>query len=388
MVAAVTTASSNTYIHQENDVPLELIQHSRATTNRYWYELDGRGNVVGLTNSSGSLVDSYTYDLWGKLLSISETVPQQLRYAGYWYDNELGWYWLGTRAYDPVLERFLQPDLSQSSGLFSYVYANDDPLDSTDPTGEAPWRNCGPDMIYCGGMPGGEVDQPTNVAQGTPCYYNPDDCAWSPSAGASPANDPGGFASNSGPVGGSVAVVVVSGSSATWQAAAKTGPQPPPLPVPPLSDDEILWRGWVGPGSGVAPWEPSDADLRQIVKNPLKGGLSTFTDDGYTYLARYDYKIGVRVGDLRQLGFEPYRQGLKDGHYQLALANPESGLDQDGIEQEYSKIALGLYRIPATVINPDGATTEYPYGFNGFTALGGEGGEGGLGFEGGGDDDE
>jgi hypothetical protein len=99
-----------------------------------------------------------------------------------------------------VLERFLQPDLSQSTGLFSYVYANDDPLDSTDPTGEAPWRNCGPDMIYCGGMPGGEVDQPTNVSAGTPCYYNPDDCAWSPSVGASPANDPGGFASatNSG----------------------------------------------------------------------------------------------------------------------------------------------------------------------------------------------
>jgi hypothetical protein len=96
-----------------------------------------------------------------------------------------------------VLERFLQPDLSQSTGLFSYVYANDDPLDNTDPMGEAPWRNCGPDMIYCGGMPGGEVDQPTNVSPGTPCYYNPDDCAWSPSAGASPANDPGGFASTS-----------------------------------------------------------------------------------------------------------------------------------------------------------------------------------------------
>ncbi len=150
---------------------------------------------MALTDDLGNVVDQSVYDLWGEPTYVAEGVPRQLRYAGYWYDNGLGWYWLTTRAYDPKIERFLQPGLSQSTGLFSYVYANDDPLDSTDPTGEAPWRNCGPDMIYCGGMPGGEVDQPTNVSAGTPCYYNPDDCAWSPSVGASPANDPGGFAS-------------------------------------------------------------------------------------------------------------------------------------------------------------------------------------------------
>jgi hypothetical protein len=37
----------------------------------------------------------------GQADPVSETVPQQLRYQDYWYGNELGWYWLTTRNYDP-----------------------------------------------------------------------------------------------------------------------------------------------------------------------------------------------------------------------------------------------------------------------------------------------
>lgn len=66
---------------------------------------------------------------------VSETVPQQLRCAGYWYDAEVGWYWLRVRAYDPALERFLQPAPSRREGTLSYDYAHDDPLDGTDPSG-------------------------------------------------------------------------------------------------------------------------------------------------------------------------------------------------------------------------------------------------------------
>ena len=66
---------------------------------------------------------------------MQESVPQQLRYSGYWYDSELGWYWLTVRSYDPALERFLQPDPSEIEGLFSYVYAADDPTDYYDPSG-------------------------------------------------------------------------------------------------------------------------------------------------------------------------------------------------------------------------------------------------------------
>src|SRR5207253_7770957 len=97
--------------------------------------LDGQGNVVALTDSTGNVVDRYAYDVWGALTSASESVPQLLRYAGYWYDQELGWYWVGVRYYDPILKRWLQPDPSQTDGVRTYVYVGDDPVDDTDPTG-------------------------------------------------------------------------------------------------------------------------------------------------------------------------------------------------------------------------------------------------------------
>ena len=104
-------------------------------TNRYFYVVDGRRNVVALTDASGNVVDRYSYDAWGVPLSASELVPQHLRYQGYWYDNEVGWYWLGTRYYDPTLGRFLQPDRSGKEGVYNYTYCNNDPVDCTDPQG-------------------------------------------------------------------------------------------------------------------------------------------------------------------------------------------------------------------------------------------------------------
>ena len=129
---------TDTYLYRQDGAPLEVIRlqpQQGKVTSRYWYVLDGRKDVVALTDAAGGVVDQYAYDLWGRPTAIAESVPQQLRYAGYWYDNELGWYWLRVRSYDPALERFLQPDPSEIEGLFSYVYAQDDPIDSYDPSG-------------------------------------------------------------------------------------------------------------------------------------------------------------------------------------------------------------------------------------------------------------
>jgi hypothetical protein len=34
-------------------------------TCKYWYTLDGRGNMVALTDATGTVVDRYSYDVWG-----------------------------------------------------------------------------------------------------------------------------------------------------------------------------------------------------------------------------------------------------------------------------------------------------------------------------------
>ncbi len=139
---SITTPYTDTFLDRQDGAPYELLRQTGSTTSRYWYSLNGHGDVVALTDTSGNVVDRYHYDSWGVPTVDLETVKQPLLYAGYWYDRELsapnettGWYWLATRPYDPVLRRFLQPDPSQQEGARSYVYAGDDPLDGTDPSG-------------------------------------------------------------------------------------------------------------------------------------------------------------------------------------------------------------------------------------------------------------
>ncbi len=139
VIVSGTQSYTDTYLYTPTGAPLELIRQSASggtlTTARYWYEEDGRGNVVALTDITGTVVDRYSYDAWGTLTSASEQVPQRLRYAGYWYDQEFGWYWVSIRYYDPPLGRWLQPDPSQQDGVRTYVYVGDDPVDATDPSG-------------------------------------------------------------------------------------------------------------------------------------------------------------------------------------------------------------------------------------------------------------
>ncbi len=136
-VVSGAQAYTDTYLYGPSGLPLELLRQQGGTTSRYYYEEDGRGNVVAVTNISGTVVDHYSYDVWGRLMSASEQVPQRLRYGGYWYDAELGWYWVSVRFYDPVLERWLQPDPSQQDGVRTFVYVHDMPVDASDPTGLA-----------------------------------------------------------------------------------------------------------------------------------------------------------------------------------------------------------------------------------------------------------
>jgi len=138
--ATGSTTYTDTYVYDQGGNPLELIRaRSSGVTDRYWYELDGRGNVVALTDGSGAVVDRYSYDLWGevKLAVEDPSVRQQLRYAGYWYNTKLEWYWLSVRSYVPE-GWFIQPDPSMIEGTRSYVYSRDDPVDMQDPSGLDP----------------------------------------------------------------------------------------------------------------------------------------------------------------------------------------------------------------------------------------------------------
>jgi len=88
VVVTGTTSYTDTYVYSQHGLPLELLRTSNGVLARYWYLRDGLGNVVALTDANGTVVDQYAYDLWGKPTLVQESVPQQLRYQGYWYDND------------------------------------------------------------------------------------------------------------------------------------------------------------------------------------------------------------------------------------------------------------------------------------------------------------
>ena len=113
---------------------------------QYYYFYNLQGDVVAIYDSQGSTQVEYTYDTWGKLLSVTGTMASTLgaknpfRYRGYVYDTETGYYYLTTRYYDPETGRFLNADgyISTGETLTGYnmfVYCCDNPVRYKDDTG-------------------------------------------------------------------------------------------------------------------------------------------------------------------------------------------------------------------------------------------------------------
>ena len=55
----------------------------------YYYIYNAHGDVVGLVNESGAVVNTYEYTPWGEIRSETETVDNPIKYAGEYYDEEL-----------------------------------------------------------------------------------------------------------------------------------------------------------------------------------------------------------------------------------------------------------------------------------------------------------
>ncbi|MBR0577407.1 RHS repeat-associated core domain-containing protein, partial [Proteiniclasticum sp. BAD-10] len=117
----------------------------------YFYVHNLQGDVIGLLDRTGALVVRYTYDTWGKPLTVEGTLAETLgqknpyRYRGYTYDKETGLYYLGSRYYNPEIGRFINADgtdimlehLDDSILVTNlYAYCLNNPVRYNDPYGE------------------------------------------------------------------------------------------------------------------------------------------------------------------------------------------------------------------------------------------------------------
>ena len=101
----------------------------------YYYNYDGLGSVTNLTNSSGTTVESYSYDVFGKP-SAASTIGNTRMFTGREYDTETGLYYYRARYYSPTTGRFLQRDpVGYASGNNFYTYCESNPVNAIDPYG-------------------------------------------------------------------------------------------------------------------------------------------------------------------------------------------------------------------------------------------------------------
>ncbi len=120
------------------DRPLSML---RSGTPSY-YELDGLGSVTSLSNSAGALVNTYTYDSFGKLTASTGTLVNPFQYTGREFDPETGSYYYRARYYDPNVGRFKNEDpIRFRGGINFYGYVGNNPINRTDPDGMA-FKDC------------------------------------------------------------------------------------------------------------------------------------------------------------------------------------------------------------------------------------------------------
>ena len=112
----------------------------------YIYVLNQQGDVIRIVNSTGATVAEYRYDAWGNVIysSGSMAAVNPIRYRGYFYDSETGFYYLQSRYYDPSIGRFINADSLIPSGNCSalsfnlFAYCVNNPVNLNDDGGNWP----------------------------------------------------------------------------------------------------------------------------------------------------------------------------------------------------------------------------------------------------------
>ena len=111
-----------------------LAKLDKLTNKRYYYLYNGHGDAVQIVDTSGNVVNSYDYDVWGNFIEKNETIDNPFTYFGQTYDETTGLYYLRARYYAPSTGRFTQQDFAED-GYNWYVYGNQNPVMFVDPSG-------------------------------------------------------------------------------------------------------------------------------------------------------------------------------------------------------------------------------------------------------------
>ena len=135
------------FTYTESGTPFSVTCYDAYLDKEYecLYITNLQGDVVGIYDAAkSSMVISYTYDAWGRLVGKDGTssdyaqleMNNPLLYRGYQYDYETGFYYLQSRYYDPSVSRFLNADDTRFiDELNLFFYCGNNPVNKKDNLG-------------------------------------------------------------------------------------------------------------------------------------------------------------------------------------------------------------------------------------------------------------
>jgi RHS repeat-associated protein len=150
------TVVTNHIIINGRTVASFSVHSNQSPAELYYFHRDHIGSVQMVTNDSGIVTGLYSFDPWGKrrnsdwssIKTDSSLLPRDRGFTGHEHYELFDIVDMNGRVYDPVLGRFLSPDIIiqdpsdlQNYNRYSYVINN--PLKYTDPSGFSFWDDLG-----------------------------------------------------------------------------------------------------------------------------------------------------------------------------------------------------------------------------------------------------
>ena len=137
------------YLYDDNGLPTGMqyrkTSYAEDVYDTFWFEKNLQGDIIAIYNNAGVKLASYTYDAWGNFTVTytnggATTAAQYnpFTYRSYYYDDDLGLYYLNSRYYDSNTGRFISADGQLNNGLLGYnlfAYCENNPMMYTDPEG-------------------------------------------------------------------------------------------------------------------------------------------------------------------------------------------------------------------------------------------------------------
>jgi RHS repeat-associated protein len=123
---------TNSYIYGPGGVVIEQINNSTGAVG--YLHHDQQGSTRLLTGKTGTVEGKCSYGAYGTP-TCEGTATSPLGYNGQYTSSDTGLIYLRARVYDPATAQFLAVDPLDKLTLAPYAYANDNPVNESDPAG-------------------------------------------------------------------------------------------------------------------------------------------------------------------------------------------------------------------------------------------------------------